>query len=891
MSNKSIARTFSLLIFSIAWLASATASAQIRPNVILVYVDDMGIGDASPYRGKSLQPGTAAVSRTLKTPSLERLAAQGMLFTDAHTSSAMCSPSRYSILTGRYPWRTYDKHKVISDWAARPMIAKGRPTLGTLMKDNGYRTAAIGKWHLGFKFVSNSGSAIAIDSANENNWNKIRTGSANGGGYVDSIADGPRAHGFDEFFGIAGNYYDDKNYSIKAYIKNNGFVGVPTWNGGPNPGSRGPGVANFDQQRLGESYINEVLDYIDDHVADSRNAPFFLYYAPNANHEPHDPANQIKIQGKTYPIRNQAKYTDGADAGLRDDLVYENDVALGALLDKLVAKNDPRTGRSLRQSTMIIFTSDNGAERSSGAIRIRGKKGSLYEGGHRVPFLIAWPDGNIPNAATSRASISQVDIYAALANLLNHPMGADEAEDSANILPALLGRNTSASYPRSHPFVMHDDRTATNDLPDDAVLGIREDSFVMMADGTLVNRNKTNGNSRGSVTPIKLFELNADIHQDNNLLWTSQNQWRINTLSEQLLKIHNQGFSRRFELNTGQILDTDGGVDLRNDRNGAIGYEFTVGNTGMAIESLGMWDDAAGDYTYNESSSLSDGKTAGYPNGLSANHTVRLFDGQTKQLLASVTVKNGNSYLQGEFRYVDLPQPIQLFANRTYALTMTTNPGDGDLFHHFAPFTAIGPIPSERVGNFVARIGTHDADYPNRYPDGADGTANRHPDMFRHRMFVGPNARFAGGGGGGGIEPVAITPDGAPVYDPATDKGIFLWRNGKNNWSLRAMSGGTWANYIGSIAADKPFTSVNPHSIESSDSINTGNPASIDFNLNVSKQWDDGFDFVLAANSDACFDIATPGNATVLVGEERASVTPPFSLNDFKACEGDGCHP
>ncbi len=341
----------------------------------------MGIGDASPYLGQTLGPASAPITKTLLTPNLERLAAQGVLFTDVHTASSMCSPSRYAMLTGRYPWRTYNKHKVIGDWAAQPIISPGRPTLATLLRQNGYRTVAFGKWHLGFTWMGSDGQPTVITTGNEANWNKVQVGVAPGGGYVTSIVDGPLVHGFDYFFGLGGNFYIDKAYSLKSFIENNSFVGVPTWNGAPSQQgvrSVGPGVAGWDQQGIGEQLLNKVLDYIDAHVADGNGAPFFLYYTPNANHAPHDPAAQIVVQGKQFPILNQARFSDGSDARKREDMVYENDLAVGLLLDKLVALNDPRTGRPLRESTLFIFTSDNGRGGSETG-GLRGTKTSLYE--------------------------------------------------------------------------------------------------------------------------------------------------------------------------------------------------------------------------------------------------------------------------------------------------------------------------------------------------------------------------------------------------------------------------------------------------------------------------------------------------------------------------------
>jgi arylsulfatase A-like enzyme len=727
-------------------LATIAAQAQVAPNIIVMLADDMGIADTSAYLNRSLGPGAAPIKRTLRTPQLERLAAQGVLFTDVHSSSSMCSPSRYALLTGRYPWRTYNKHDVVEGWSARPLIDEGRPTLASLLKREGYRTAAIGKWHLGFRLIGQDGQSVPHETT-EANWNRVRVGPAAGGGTVRSILDGPLDHGFDEFFGVDLNSGARNAGKLKGFIENDRFEGVPTWGGARtrSGGSTiGPGVPEWDLQRMGERYLNRILDRIDAHVAAGQDAPFFLYFSPQGNHVPVDPAESIVVQGQRHAIRDRARYTDGTDADLRGDMVLENDLAVGLLLDKLATLQDPRTGRPLRESTLFVFTSDNGSDvATSGVEGLSGKKLSLYEGGHRVPFIVVWPGGGVPAAAVSRAHFGQLDLYASIAALLGHPLGPDEAEDSADVLPALLGQVTDASFRRPHPLVMHDDSDPTNRLPDDALLAIREHPYVLLIDGQLVNQDRLAGSDRGRAVPLGLFNLDTDLGQKNNLLGLAQHRPLVDRLAGQLRDFHNRGSSRALGLGADQILHTDGGADLRNDRNGAVGYEFTVGAQPVLVRSLGLWDDAAADQANQETLRLDDGQTAGLPDGLKVRHRVRLFERSTRKLLATVAVTNANSYLQGEFRYVDLPAPVRLEAGATYALTMSTTAGDGDLFHHFAAFTGVSPAPSNLVGNFVARIATSAGGYPARHPDGPDGAANRHPDMFRARMFVGPNARIA----------------------------------------------------------------------------------------------------------------------------------------------------
>jgi len=864
------------------YLVSANLGAQVAPNIVVVMADDMGVGDASPYLGKRLGPNAPKITKTLATPNLDRLAAQGMIFTDVHTASVTCTPSRYGLLTGRYPWRTYNKHKVIGSWASPPMIAPGRPTLATLLKQNGYRTAAFGKWHIGLTFMDDKGQPITFKRGDEFNWSKVQSGHAAGGGYLQSIYDGPLSHGFDEFFGLGGNFYLDEGSSLKAYIKNNSFVGIPAWKGAPGADSAGPGVADWDEERIGEQYLNNALDFIDRQLEGEDYQPFFIYYAPNANHVPHSPAEQIVVQGQTIPIRNQARFSNGKDASEREDMVYENDVTVGLMLDKLATQNDPRTGRPLLESTLFIFTSDNGADPgigSSAHAGLTGKKGALYEGGHRVPFIVAWPDGDIPGGALSRALFGQVDLYASFAELLGHTLQLDEAEDSANVLPALLGQVPGTEFQRSHSLVVHDDRHVKNDLPDDSLMLIRDQSAALMINGKLINRNRINDTSRGQAEPIRFYDLDTDLYQQNDLRQAPAHQARVNALSERLLRFHNQGYSRplNHQALTGseQLLLSDGGIELRNNRSGSIGYEFTVGSQPMSLQSLGMWDDGAADVIVKEDDNSSDGQTSGIPDGLAADHVVRLFDGATRELLASVVVTNGNSYIEGEFRYVDLPQAVSLAAGQTYALTVDTTPDDRDLFHHFAAYTAVSPTPTGRVGNFTARIANNAAAYPGLYPDGADGRYNRHPDMFRHRMFVGPNARLA---------TALVDPEGMPKFDARTDRAIFLWRDADHAWHLRGAGGGRLVEYVGSITADQSFSVVQPYSLEHTDIVDTSDPDSIQFRL-VTTTGQDGMDFAVPAGTSICVAVESPEDVRVLVGSARVPVAVPLNLADFGPCE------
>ncbi len=475
------------------------------PNIVLFMADDMGMGDTSAYQDFT---GNAD-SAQYRTPNMERLAGMGMRFTDAHTPSSRCSPTRYSLLTGRYAWRSRLKHWVLFGAQGDPMIEPGRPTLATLLGAHGYRTGLVGKWHIGLRYTRADGMPAA-------GWEDADLGKP--------LHTCPLDHGFDfarytsRSHGTSGPDPGGEGRRSNGPRQTvgpghlHGRVAV----GATGDGKRlvGGGADAYVLRQLGSRHSDHAVEFLAAHAAGGAEAgrPFFLYYPSNSNHAPYTPDEAIggvRVAGAS-----------GAGEDARRDFVHENDVALGRLLDWLEAADDPRApGAKLIANTLVIFTSDNGAERDSDAATgpFRSNKGSCYEGGHRVPLIAAWPRGGIPAGATSAAPVSLQDWFATFAEIVGAPLpdlarGAIGAEDSFSILPALRGGGL-ASRP---PLFFNDHKQAGSDP---AVAAMRLDDPTV--DGEPVRgRWKVFFDARllraGEARATELYDLSSDPMETEN---------------------------------------------------------------------------------------------------------------------------------------------------------------------------------------------------------------------------------------------------------------------------------------------------------------------------------------------------------------------------------------
>ncbi len=385
-----------------------------NPNVIFIMADDMGWGDIGCYGATKIP-----------TPNMDLLASQGVRLTDAHSSSAVCTPSRYSVLTGRYCWRSRLESGVMYGFGA-PLIEPERMTVASLLKGHAYRTASVGKWHLGFEWTRDDGSLISDQDGLADDWNYE-------GFDVDysvPLKGGPSALGFDYNFNISASL-DMPPY---CFIENDNTVGIPTDEKDPyNPQQRkGPMTEGWSDDKVDVTFARKAVGFIERHAESDPDRPFFLYMTPSAPHRPCVPPDFMA--GKS-------------QAGLRGDMVCVVDWMVGEVMDAL-----DRLG--LTDDTLLVLTSDNGARATcydgndyghmaNGSWR--GQKADIWDGGHREPFVARWP-GRIEPGSTDDTTVCLADLFATCAEIVGENMPDDAAEDSFTFLPALLG-DTGATRP------------------------------------------------------------------------------------------------------------------------------------------------------------------------------------------------------------------------------------------------------------------------------------------------------------------------------------------------------------------------------------------------------------------------------------------------------------
>lgn len=395
------------------------ARAADRPNVILILADDLGWGDPRCYNPDSKIP----------TPHLDRLAAEGLRFLDAHSPSAVCTPTRYALLTGRYAWRTRLRRGVLWGYSP-PLIEPDRPTLATFLRAHGYATACIGKWHLGLRYATPTPAEFGDTLQPQADPALID--------WSQPLREGPPTAGFDYSFCIPASL-DMVPY---VYLENGRATAPPE---GRTPGSRhqrqggggfwreGPIAPDFEIADCHPNLVRRALEYLRQRPAGE---PFFLYLALTSPHDPWVPT---------------AEFLGRSQAGPRGDFVAQVDDAVGQVLQVL-------DQRGLSRNTLVIFTSDNGAhwlpdERTSTRHAAngpwRGMKSDIYEGGHRVPFLVRWPARVRPGTA-SEAVIGLQDLFATLAEILDRPLPPRAAEDSVSFFRDLRGRGGSRRPPLVH---------------------------------------------------------------------------------------------------------------------------------------------------------------------------------------------------------------------------------------------------------------------------------------------------------------------------------------------------------------------------------------------------------------------------------------------------------
>ena len=504
--NRLCCLTLALVLSPLAILQSAESSDTSRkpglPNIVILYADDLGFGDLGVQNSSSKIP----------TPHLDGLTAQGTRFTDAHSSSGVCTPSRYAMLHGRYHWRKF--HGIVNAFD-QPILDAARTTLPELLKTKGYKTACIGKWHLGWDWnaIKNPGAVPTQKGAKRESefapnafaWNK-------------QIPGGPLSHGFDYYFGD-----DVPNFPPYAWFENDRVITEPTvplktpkqtaegaWEARP-----GPAVKDWDFWAVMPKLTEKTVEWIGQQKQDE---PFFLYFPFTSPHAPIVPTEEFVGKSK---------------AGGFGDFVTQTDDTVGRVLQALKAGG-------FEENTLVIFSADNGPEhyaydrirnfdhRSMGPLR--GLKRDIWEGGHRVPFIIRWP-GMVSPGKVNEGLLSQIDVFATIAAIVEADIPEDSGADSFNQLPFITGDSDSARDTLVH-------NTNANGY------ALRHGDWVLIAAKTGgVSKvpewfDQANGYSTNTL-PGELYNLRDDLSQHHNLY--AEQPEKVQELSTRLEQIRARG--------------------------------------------------------------------------------------------------------------------------------------------------------------------------------------------------------------------------------------------------------------------------------------------------------------------------------------------------------------
>ena len=566
------------MVLGLAAISCADPATE-PPNIILMMADDMGMGDTSAYQDFT---GNADEVQ-LHTPHMERLASMGVRFTDAHTPSSRCSPTRYSLLTGRYAWRNRLKHWVLYGAQGDPMIEPDRPTIASMLRDHGYVTAMYGKWHVGLRYRRADGSPAA-------GWEDADL--------TQPLHTSPLDHGFDHArFTSRSHGTSGPNAPEESSGRGPGHVHGRTVVAATGDGKRlaVTGSDAYVLHRLGSRHSDNAMHFLSSHVSEATTSskPFFLYYPANANHGPYTP--DATIGGVA--VAGAARTKSGQPMDARHDYIFENDVALGRMLDWLEETADPRHPDSrLIETTLVIFTSDNGAEKDSDIATgpFRSNKGSAYEGGHRVPFIVSWPQGGVGDGdssdpgESSPAAISLTDMYATFAEIIRAELpdvtaGEKGGEDSFSVLSAFRGSSLE-----DRPALIFNDHKEAQEDP--AAAAVRIDSpridetvvpgqWKIFFDSSLLRA--------GEAKAYELFNLALDPREQSNLISTPALKPLVEHMTELALLHRNAGGHRLAAIasHRSETIDWTHGEPPRID-----GLEFSVSPVGgdLAFSDTGL---------------------------------------------------------------------------------------------------------------------------------------------------------------------------------------------------------------------------------------------------------------------------------------------------------------
>ena len=476
-------------------VALGQAGAAAKPNIVFVLADDLGYGDVQALNARSKVP----------TPHLNRLARQGMTFTDAHSPSAVCTPTRYGALTGRYCWRSRLKRGVLNGYSV-PLLEPGRLTVAGILRANGYHTSVVGKWHLGLGFQK--GADGQID-------------------YAKPVTDGPNEHGFDDSFIIPASL----DFPPYVYIENGRVIELPSID---QPAVKFPGFLRRGPRQPG-LVMDDCLDDLTRRAAAvireraRKEPPFFLYFPLTAPHK---------------PVQPHPRFIGKSGLGLYGDFVMQVDWTVGQVMQSI-------DSAGIGKNTLLIFTSDNGSfmrrlgpeekedHVSDATIQaynethhtangeLRGTKADVWEAGHRVPFFARWP-GVIAAGSTCDKPTAHVDLFATCAEIAGAKLPDDAAEDSFSWLP--LFRGGDWAKPRA-PVINHSAA---------GMFALRSGKWKLVAGDGSGGREAPKG--KPFQKPFMLFDLQADVGEQNDLAKAKPKL--VERLTARLEEIRRNGRSR-----------------------------------------------------------------------------------------------------------------------------------------------------------------------------------------------------------------------------------------------------------------------------------------------------------------------------------------------------------
>lgn len=489
------------LLFCLLCGCFSNIIAQSKPNIIYILTDDLGYGDVGAFNKEG----------KIKTPNIDKLASEGMKFTDAHTSSAVCSPTRYGILTGRYNWRSRLKEGVLSG-ISKAIIPTSQTTVAKMLQNNGYETAFIGKWHLGWNW--NISDSADLDNLDSQDFGTID--------YTKPITNNPNDLGFNYAYGLSGSL----DLGPYVYVENGKALAMPdtisvnydryaNWR-------KAPISKGFIHEEGLPNFVKRAIQFIDTNSKNKK--PFFIYLPLTAPHTPILPTDEWKGKSGLNPY---------------GDFVMMLDFYIGEII-----KSTNYAG--IEKNTLVIFTSDNGCSTAANykvllekghnpSAIYRGTKADLFEGGHRVPFIAKWPN-KIKKGSVSNETICTTDFMATCAEIVNYKLKPNEAEDSFSMMPLLTNKKLKKSF-----------REATVHHSINGSFAIKKGNWKLLlcpdSGGWSYPNPKKDQKVITTLPKVQLYNLKDDPSETKNL--ESNNPEKVKELKSLLLKYIDDGRSTK----------------------------------------------------------------------------------------------------------------------------------------------------------------------------------------------------------------------------------------------------------------------------------------------------------------------------------------------------------